>query len=135
MPGVLFLCTHNADRSLMAAGWARLLAGGRVQAWSGGSDPEREADPAAVAAMAEVGADIAQESPRTWTGEMAGAADVVVTMGCGDACPVYPGVRYVDWEVADPAGQDIGRVRAIRDEIGARVRALLAELGVDAPAA
>ena len=82
--------------------------------------------------MAEVGADIAQESPRTWTGEMASAADVVVTMGCGDA---YPGVRYVDWEVADPAGQDIGRVRAIRDEIGARVRALLAELGVDAPAA
>ena len=85
--------------------------------------------------MAEVGADIAQESPRTWTGEMASAADVVVTTGCGDACPVYPGVRYVDWEVADPAGQDIGRVRAIRDEIEARVRALLAELGVDAPAA
>jgi protein-tyrosine-phosphatase len=130
-PGVLFLCVHNAGRSQMAAGWLRHLAGDRVMVWSGGSEPASQINPAAVEAMAEVGIDITTEFPKPWTEEIVRAADVVVTMGCGDACPLYPGKRYEDWELRDPAGQDVAAVRAIRDEISARVRTLLASLGVE----
>ena len=103
-PAVLFLCVHNAGRSQMAAGWLRHLAGDRVVVWSGGSEPTSEINPAAVAAMAEVGIDITDEFPKPWTDEIVRAADVVITMGCGDACPLYPGKRYEDWELDDPAG-------------------------------
>jgi protein-tyrosine-phosphatase len=129
-PIVLFLCVHNAGRSQMALGWFNHLAGDRAVAWSGGSEPGSEINPAAVAAMAEVGIDITGEFPKPWTEEIIKAADVVVTMGCGDACPLYPGKRYEDWELDDPAGQDIAAVRPIRDEIRRRVERLLAELGV-----
>jgi arsenate reductase len=128
VPNVLFLCVHNAGRSQMAMGWFQHLAGGRAEAWSGGSEPASEVNPVAVAAMAEVGIDIADEQPRRWTDELVGAADVIVTMGCGDSCPVLPGKRYLDWPLDDPAGQDLAAVRPIRDEIERRVRALLAEL-------
>jgi arsenate reductase (thioredoxin) len=131
LPVVLFLCVHNAGRSQMALGWFRHLAGDRAVAWSGGSEPGKEVNPAAVMAMAEVGIDIRAEFPKPWTEEIVKAADVVVTMGCGDACPLYPGNRYVDWELDDPAGQDVEAVRPIRDEIQGRVRTLLADLGVD----
>jgi len=127
---VLFLCVHNAGRSQMALGWFRQLAGGRAVAGSGGSEPGAEVNPAAVAAMAEVGIDISEEFPKPWTDEVVQAADVVITMGCGDACPFYPGKRYEDWRLADPAGQGLEAVRPIRDEIQARVRALLGSLGV-----
>jgi arsenate reductase len=127
-PSVLFLCVHNAGRSQMAAGWLRHLAGDRVTVYSGGSEPANEINPAAVAAMAEVGIDIADESPKRWTDEIVRAADVVVTMGCGDACPFVPGKRYEDWELDDPAGRDLGAVRAIRDEIRERVAALITSL-------
>ena len=130
LPTVLFLCTHNAGRSQMALGWLNHIAGGRAVAWSGGSEPGVELNPAAVAAMAEVGIDIAQEFPKPWTDEIVRAADVVVTMGCGDACPVFPGKRYEDWDLEDPAGQDLAAVRPIRDEIRARVQVLLASLDV-----
>jgi arsenate reductase len=130
MPAVLFLCVHNAGRSQMALGWFSHLAGDRAVAWSGGSEPGKEVNPTAVLAMAEVGIDIAQEFPKPWTTEIVRAADVVVTMGCGDACPLYPGKRYEDWELTDPAGQDLDAVRPIRDEIEQRVRALLASLDV-----
>lgn len=130
-PGVLFLCVHNAGRSQMAAGWLRHLGGDRVMVWSGGSEPASEINPAAIEAMAEIGIDITTEFPKPWTDEVVRAADVVITMGCGDACPLYPGKRYEDWELPDPAGQGISAVRPIRDEIGARVRTLLASLGVD----
>jgi arsenate reductase (thioredoxin) len=130
VPIVLFLCVHNAGRSQMALGWWNHLAGGRAVAWSGGSEPASEINPAAVAAMAEVGIDITGEFPKPWTDEIVRAADVVVTMGCGDACPFFPGKRYEDWELDDPAGQDLPTVRLIRDEIGQRVRALLASLDV-----
>jgi arsenate reductase len=130
LPVVLFLCVHNAGRSQMALGWFQHLAGDRAIAWSGGSEPGREVNPAAIAAMAEVGIDITNEYPKPWTEEIVKAADVVVTMGCGDACPLYPGKRYEDWELDDPAGRDVDAVRLIRDEIGARVRALLDSLGV-----
>jgi protein-tyrosine-phosphatase len=129
-PIVLFLCVHNAGRSQMALGWFNHLARDRAVAWSGGSEPGSEINPAAVAAMAEVGIDITGEFPKPWTEEIIKAADVVVTMGCGDACPLYPGKRYEDWELDDPAGQDIAAVRPIRDEIRRRVERLLAELGV-----
>jgi arsenate reductase (thioredoxin) len=129
-PGVLFMCVHNAGRSQMAAGWLRHLAGDRVTVWSGGSEPASEINPAAIAAMAEVGIDITTEFPKPWTDEIVRAADVVVTMGCGDACPLYPGKRYEDWELADPAGQSIEDVRPIRDDIRTRVEALMASLGV-----
>ncbi|MGZ4674065.1 MAG: arsenate reductase ArsC [Ilumatobacteraceae bacterium] len=128
MPGVLFLCVHNAGRSQMAAGWLRHLAGDRVMVWSGGSEPASEINAAAIAAMAEVGIDITTEFPKPWTDEIVRAADVVVTMGCGDACPLYPGKRYEDWDLADPAGQDVAAVRPIRDEIRARVETLMASL-------
>ena len=127
---MLFLCTHNAGRSQMALGWFNHLAGDRAVAWSGGSEPGTELNPSAVAAMREVGIDITGEFPKPWTEEIVQAADVVITMGCGDACPLYPGKRYEDWELDDPAGQDLEAVRPIRDDIKGRVEALLAELGV-----
>jgi protein-tyrosine-phosphatase len=130
VPVVLFLCVHNAGRSQMALGWFNHLAGDRAVAWSGGSEPGAEINPAAVAAMSEVGIDITAEYPKPWTDEIVRAADVVVTMGCGDACPYFPGKRYEDWALDDPAGQDLAAVRPIRDEIGERVRALLASLDV-----
>ena len=127
-PSVLFLCVHNAGRSQMAAGWLRHLAGGSVDVFSGGSDPGIEVNSAAVDAMAEVGIDIATEYPKPWTDEIARAADVIVTMGCGDACPVFPGKRYEDWELTDPAGQPIEVVRGVRDDIRGRVERLVSEL-------
>ena len=132
IPAVLFLCVHNAGRSQMALGWFNHLAGGRAVARSGGSEPGKEVNPSAVRAMAEVGIDIAQEFPKPWTDEIIRAADVVVTMGCGDACPLFPGKRYEDWELEDPAGQDVDAVRPIRDEIERRVRRLLETLDIRA---
>lgn len=130
IPVVLFLCVHNAGRSQMALGWFNQLADGRAIAWSGGSEPGKEVNPSAVLAMQEVGIDITGEFPKPWTDEIVRAADVVVTMGCGDACPLFPGKRYEDWELEDPAGQGLEAVRPIRDEIERRVRALLASLDV-----
>ncbi len=130
LPTVLFLCVHNAGRSQMALGWFNHLAGDRAVAWSGGSEPGNEVNPAAIAAMQEIGIDISREFPKPWTDEIVQAADVVVTMGCGDACPLFPGKRYEDWELEDPAGQGVDAVRPIRDEIERRVRTLLGELGV-----
>ena len=141
---MLFLCVHNAGRSQMALGWFQHLAGDRAVAWSGGSEPGNEVNPAAIAAMAEVGIDIGREFPKPWTDEIVQAADVVVTMGCGDACPLFPGKRYEDWELDDPAGQSVDAVRPIRDEIGLpRARAAreprralhlkLSRLSLDAP--
>jgi protein-tyrosine-phosphatase len=127
-PSVLFLCVHNAGRSQMAAGWMRHLAGDRVDVFSGGSEPAASLNQAAIAAMAEVGIDISGVLPQPWADEIVRAADVIVTMGCGDACPVYPGKRYVDWELDDPAGKSVDEVRLIRDDIERRVRALLGEL-------
>ena len=129
-PTVLFLCVHNAGRSQMSLGWFNHLAGDRAIAWSGGSEPGKEVNQSAVLAMAEVGIDIAAEFPKPWTEEIVEAADVVITMGCGDACPLYPGKRYEDWVLDDPAGQDVDAVRPIRDEIEQRVRALLTSLDV-----
>jgi arsenate reductase len=129
VPAVLFLCVHNAGRSQMALGWFNHLADGRAVAWSGGSEPASEINPIAVQAMAEVGIDISAERPKRWSEEIVGAADVVVTMGCGDTCPFVPGKRYEDWQLDDPAGQGIESVRVIRDEIERRVRALLDQLG------
>ncbi len=130
-PAVLFLCVHNAGRSQMAAGWLRHLAGDRVDVYSAGSAPVDAVNPTAVEAMAEMGIDIAGAAPRRWTEDDVRAVDVVVSMGCGDECPVLPGKRYVDWPLADPAGQGIEAVRPIRDEIRTRIDGLLAELGVD----
>ncbi len=130
LPTVLFLCVHNAGRSQMALGWFNQLAGDRAVAWSGGSEPGTEINPAAVQAMAEVGIDITGEFPKPWTQEIVQAADVVVTMGCGDACPIFPGQRYEDWTLDDPAGRDLDTVRRIRDEIHDRVIGLLDSLGV-----
>ena len=129
-PTVLFLCTHNAGRSQIALGYFRALAGDRAIGWSGGSEPGSEINPAAVAAMAEVGIDISREFPKPWTDEVVRAADVVVTMGCGDACPVFPGKRYEDWTLTDPNGLDVDSVRPIRDEIRTRVEGLLTSVGV-----
>jgi protein-tyrosine-phosphatase len=129
-PTVLFLCVHNAGRSQLALGFFQHLAGDRAVAWSGGSEPGQQVSPAAVAAMAERGIDISGEFPKPWTDEIVQAADVVITMGCGDTCPVFPGKRYLDWELDDPAGRSLEAVRPIRDEIERRVRGLLAELGV-----
>jgi arsenate reductase (thioredoxin) len=128
VPQVLFLCVHNAGRSQMGAAILERRAGRRVVVHSAGSDPAEVLNPAVVAAMAEWEMDISQQQPTKLTDEMARAVDVVVTMGCGDACPVYPGKRYVDWELPDPAGRPIEEVRPIRDEIADRVDALLAEL-------
>jgi protein-tyrosine-phosphatase len=129
-PVVVFLCVHNAGRSQIALGFFQQLAGDRAVAWSGGSEPGLEVNPAAVAAMAERGIDISAEFPKPWTDEVVRAADVVVTMGCGDACPIFPGTRYENWELDDPAGLDVAGVRPIRDEIERRVRGLLDELDV-----
>ena len=129
-PTVLFLCVHNAGRSQMALGWFSHLAGDGATVWSGGSEPGTEVNAAAIAAMAEVGIDIAMEYPKPWTDEIVQAADVVITMGCGDACPLFPGKRYEDWELEDPAGQSVAAVRPIRDDIEQRVRTLLDDLGV-----
>jgi arsenate reductase (thioredoxin) len=131
-PSVLFLCVHNAGRSQMAAGFLRHLGRDGVQVYSGGSDPASEVNAAAIDAMAEVGIDITTEFPKPWTDEVVRAADVVVTMGCGDACPLFPGKRYLDWVLDDPAGQSLESVRPIRDDIEQRVRALMDELGVAA---
>ena len=129
-PEVLFVCTHNAGRSQMAAALTHHLSGGRVHARSAGSDPAERANPAAVVVMGELGLDLSREFPKPLTDEAVRAADVVITMGCGDACPLYPGKKYEDWQVDDPAGQPVEIVRAIRDRIRARVERLLAELGV-----
>lgn len=131
-PSVLFLCVHNAGRSQMAASWMRHLAGGDVDVFSGGSEPADKINEAAVAAMAEKGIDISAEIPQPWADEIVRAADVVVTMGCGDACPVFPGKRYVDWEVEDPSGKSIEEVRPIRDDLEQRIRSLMSELEIPA---
>lgn len=131
-PAVLFLCVHNAGRSQMAAGWLRHLAGGMVDVFSGGSEPGSETNAAAIEAMAEAGIDISAEYPQPWTDEIARAADVIITMGCGDACPIFPGKRYEDWELTDPSGQPIEVVREIRDDIRERVEALMASLSLTA---
>nr|WP_147132310.1 arsenate reductase ArsC [Nocardia ninae] len=129
-PTVLFLCTHNAGRSQMALGFFAHLAKGRAVAWSGGSDPGQALNPAAVAAMAEIGVDIANEYPKPWTDEIIRAADVIVTMGCGDTCPLVPGPRYEEWFIDDPAGLPLHQIRPIRNTIRTRVEHLLTELGV-----
>lgn len=128
LPTVLFACVHNAGRSQMAAAWLEHLAGGRVRVLSGGSSPADQVNPAAAAAMAEVGIDISGRRPQAWTEDSLRAADVVITMGCGDTCPFYPGKRYEDWEVADPHGRPLEEVRAIRDDLAERVRRLLDSL-------
>jgi arsenate reductase len=129
-PSVLFVCVHNAGRSQMAAGWLRHLAGDAVEVRSAGSLPGEQVNPAAVAAMAEVGIDISDQRPKVLTHDAVEASDVVITMGCGDACPIFPGKRYLDWSVEDPAGQGVAAVRPIRNDIETRIRGLLAELGV-----
>ena len=131
-PSVLFLCVHNAGRSQMAAGLMKKLAGDQVDVFSGGSEPAETVNQAVVAAMAELGIDISSEIPQPWADEIIRAADVVVTMGCGDACPIFPGKKYVDWELEDPSGKTVDQVRPIRDELEGRVRALMTELGVSA---
>ncbi len=128
MKGVLFLCIHNAGRSQMAAGFMRHLGTGVVNVYSAGSEPSNSINPSAVEAMLEVGIDIASAQPQIWTMEMLHAVDVVVTMGCGDACPFIPGKTYVDWPLSDPAGKGVEAVRPIRDEIEQLVKGLLAEL-------
>lgn len=129
-PAVLFMCVHNAGRSQMAAGWLRHLAGDEVDVFSGGSEPGDDLNAMAVIAMAEVGIDITDEFPKPWTDAAVRAADVVVSMGCGDTCPFYPGKRYEDWELTDPAGQPIELVREVRDDIEQRVRSLMNDLGI-----
>nr|WP_233153601.1 arsenate reductase ArsC [Kineosporia sp. R_H_3] len=127
-PSVLFVCIHNAGRSQMAAGWLTALAGDRVEVRSAGTAPGDRVNPVAVEAMAEVGIDITAATPKVLTGEAVQASDVVITMGCGDECPWYPGTRYLDWPLEDPAGQGIDAVRPIRDQIRANVEGLLAEI-------
>ena len=127
-PTVLFVCVHNAGRSQMAAGFMRELGGDRVEVLSAGSIPKDSINPVAIEAMKEVGIDIANQQPKILTTEAVLQSDAVITMGCGDACPIYPGKRYEDWDLQDPAGQDINFVRAVRDDIKGRVEKLLAEL-------
>ena len=127
-PSVLFVCVHNAGRSQMAAGWLSALGGDRVEVRSAGSAPKDSVNPAAVEVMAEVGIDISAQTPKSLTTEAVQASDVVITMGCGDACPVFPGKRYLDWELEDPAGKGVEAVRPIRDQIKRRVEVLLSEL-------
>ena len=135
VPEVLFVCVHNAGRSQMAAGFLNKLAAVRVHVRTAGSEPADQVNPVAVEAMAEVSIDLSQEFPKPLTDEYVRAADAVITMGCGDACPFYPGKRYEDWELEDPAGKDLDTVRRIRDEIEARVRTLLDELTGERPGA
>jgi len=130
LPVVLFVCVHNAGRSQIAAILTSAMSGGKVEVRSAGSAPAAEINPRVVEAMAELGMDLAHEFPKPLTDDLVRAADVVITMGCGDACPLHPGKRYLDWDVTDPAGQDLEAVRAIRDEIRDLVGILLAELGV-----
>jgi protein-tyrosine-phosphatase len=127
-PEVLFVCVHNAGRSQMAAGLVKLRSDGRIHVRSAGSAPGEEINPAVVEAMEEIGVDMSEEFPKPLTDEVVRAADVVITMGCGDACPIYPGKRYEDWELDDPAGQDLDTVRRIRDETDSRVRRLIYDL-------
>ncbi len=127
-PTVLFVCVHNAGRSQMAAGYLEALSGGQIEVLSAGSAPKDQINPVAVAAMAEEGIDIASNTPKVLTVQAVQDSDVVITMGCGDACPIYPGKRYEDWQLDDPAGQGIESVRVIRDDIRGRVEALIAEL-------
>ena len=127
-PEVLFVCVHNAGRSQMAAGLVKLRSQGLIHVRSAGSDPAEQVNPAVVEAMEELGVDIGEEFPKPLTDEAVRAADVVITMGCGDACPIYPGKRYEDWELDDPAGRDLETVRRIRDELDRRVRNLIGEL-------
>jgi protein-tyrosine-phosphatase len=127
-PGVLFLCVHNAGRSQMAAGWLRSIAGDRVDVFTGGSEPGDELNPVVVDAMAEVGIDIHEEFPKPWTDEVVRAVDMVIAMGCGDVCPIYPGKSYLDWELDDPEGMTLEQVRTVRDELKSRVESLVREL-------
>jgi arsenate reductase len=127
-PTVLFVCVHNAGRSQMAAGWLKHLAGDRIEIFSAGSEPADQINPIAVQAMAELGIDISGETPKILTADSVSRADVVVTMGCGDTCPFFPGKRYEDWELTDPAGQPIDVVREVRDDIKTRVQTLVGEL-------
>jgi arsenate reductase (thioredoxin) len=127
-PEVLFVCVHNAGRSQMAAGLVKLRSGDRVHVRSAGSAPGDEINPSVVEAMGEVGVDMSEEFPKPLTDEVVRAADVVITMGCGDACPIYPGKRYEDWDLEDPAGKDLETVRRIRDQIDARVQKLIGDL-------
>jgi protein-tyrosine-phosphatase len=127
-PEVLFVCVHNAGRSQMAAGLVKLRSEGKIHVRSAGSDPADTINPAVVEAMTELGVDMSEEFPKPLTDEVVAAADVVITMGCGDACPIYPGKKYEDWELQDPAGQDLETVRGIRDDLDARVQRLIGEL-------
>jgi protein-tyrosine-phosphatase len=131
-PGVLFVCVHNAGRSQMAAAYLAHLSGGAVEVRSAGSEPADQVNPSAVAAMAEEGIDIAAEAPKALTVDAVKQSDVVITMGCGDSCPIFPGKRYEDWELDDPAGKGVEAVRPIRDEIRRRIEKLLDELGIPA---
>jgi arsenate reductase (thioredoxin) len=128
-PSVLFVCVHNAGRSQMAAGWLAQLAGDRIEVRSAGSEPASQINPVAVDAMREVGIDIAAEQPKILTVDAVRESDVVITMGCGDTCPIFPGKRYEDWDLTDPAGQGIDVVRQVRDDIKSRVQALIDEIG------
>ena len=130
VPSVLFVCVHNAGRSQMAAAFLTHLAGDAVEVRSAGSAPADTVNPAVVQAMAEIGIDLSDQKPKVLTPQAVRASDVVITMGCGDACPVFPGKRYLDWKPADPAGQGVEAVRPIRDEIAQRIRTLLAELNI-----
>ncbi|MFH8384770.1 arsenate reductase ArsC [Kitasatospora sp. NPDC018058] len=134
VPSVLFVCVHNAGRSQMAAAFLARLGGDRVEVRSAGSAPADTVNPSVVEAMNEVGIDVSAETPKVLTAEAVQASDVVITMGCGDACPYFPGKRYLDWKLDDPAGQGVDAVRPIRDEIEQRIRGLLAELGIEAAA-
>lgn len=133
-PTVLFVCVHNAGRSQIAAGYLRALAGDRIEVLSAGSEPKDRINPVAITAMAEEGIDIADNTPKVLTVDAVRESDVVITMGCGDACPIFPGKRYEDWELEDPAGKELETVRRVRDDIRARVEALIAEIA-PAPAA
>jgi arsenate reductase (thioredoxin) len=128
MPEVLFVCVHNSGRSQMAAGLVKLRSQGRIHVRSAGSDPGEQINPAVIEVMGELGVDMSEEFPKPLTDEVVAAADAVITMGCGDACPIYPGKKYEDWKLDDPAGQDVDTVRRIRDELDAHVRTLIAEL-------
>ena len=127
-PSVLFLCVHNAGRSQIGAGWMRHLAGEEIQVYSAGSSPAEQINPIAVEAMSEIGIDIKTQQPKKWTDEIVREVDVIISMGCGDTCPVYPGKRYIDWEIEDPAGQEIEMIRIVRDQIKKHVQELIVEL-------